>query len=226
MAEGVGGTTPSRKREEYWGGYISWVVPSELTDLTSRYRAETRAHIVNEWMTPETPEHVKSGRHLRHLLTTGIGRTIMTTIYMFEEALTIPGESRDALNPSERVVVMVDEAHRTQYGVLGAAMSGALPNAVIIGLTGTPIDKGFRHSTMRRFGSLIDSYTIPQSVGDGATVPILMRQDYWTSPSKGRKSSTSSSMLCSVMSRTSCRPVSGGAMPTRNRLRKPIAASR
>ena len=51
-------------------------------------------------------------------------------------------------------------------------MSRALPNATLIGFTGTPIDKGFRRSTMRRFGSIIDSYTIPQSVADGATVPI------------------------------------------------------
>ena len=68
---------------------------------------------------------------------------------------------------------MVDEAHRSQYGDLGALMSKALPNATLIGFTGTPIDKGFGRSTMRRFGPLIDSYTIPQSVADGATVPIL-----------------------------------------------------
>ena len=52
-------------------------------------------------------------------------------------------------------------------------MSQALPNAVLIGFTGTPIDQGFKRSTMDRFGSLIDAYTIPQSVEDGATVPIF-----------------------------------------------------
>ena len=46
------------------------------------------------------------------------------------------------------------------------------PKPCSVGFTGTPIDKGFSRSTMRRFGSLIDSYTIPQSVADGATVPI------------------------------------------------------
>ncbi len=51
-------------------------------------------------------------------------------------------------------------------------MSRALPNAVMIGFTGTPIDTGFSRSTMKRFGPHIDSYTIPQSVADGATVPI------------------------------------------------------
>ena len=116
-----------------------------------------------------SPEQAKTSRHLRRLLTTGVGRTVMTTVQKFEEALA---EDQGALNPGANVIVMVDEAHRTQYGILAARMSQALPNAVLIGFTGTPIDKGFHHSTMRRFGPLIDSYTIPQSVADKATVPI------------------------------------------------------
>ena len=67
---------------------------------------------------------------------------------------------------------MVDEAHRTQYGILGGRMSKALPNAVMVGFTGTPIEKDFKRSTIGRFGPLIDAYTIPQSVADGVTVPI------------------------------------------------------
>ena len=118
------------------------------------------------------PEQAASTRDLRRLLTTGAGRTIMTTIQKFEEALTVPESELEVLNASENVIVMVDEAHRTQYGILGSRMSKDLPNAALIGFTGTPIDNGFRRSTMRRFGSLIDSYTIPQSVEDGATVPI------------------------------------------------------
>ena len=116
-----------------------------------------------------SPEQAKTSRHLRRLLTTGVGRTVMTTVQKFEEALE---EDQGALDPGANVVVMVDEAHRTQYGILAARMSQALPNAALIGFTGTPIDKGFERSTMRRFGPLIDSYTIPQSVEDKATVPI------------------------------------------------------
>ena len=119
------------------------------------------------------PEQAATGNHLRTLLTTSSGRTIMTTIQKFEQALTVPDGEIDVLNASEDVIVMVDEAHRTQYGILGARMSTALPNAVLLGFTGTPIDKGFKRSTMNRFGSLIDSYTIPDSVADGATVQIL-----------------------------------------------------
>ena len=109
---------------------------------------------------------------LQSALRSGGGRTVMTTIQKFEEALTVPGGELEMLNPAENVIVMVDEAHRSQYGPLGARMSKALPKAVLIGFTGTPIDKGFRRSTMQRFGPLIDAYTIPQSVADGATVPI------------------------------------------------------
>ena len=118
------------------------------------------------------PEQASNTRELRRLLSTGAGRTVMTTIQKFEEALTAPEGRLDVLNASENVIVMVDEAHRTQYGILGARMSGALPNATLVGFTGTPIDKDFKRNTMRRFGQLIDAYTIPQSVADGVTVPI------------------------------------------------------
>ena len=52
------------------------------------------------------------------------------------------------LNASENVIVMVDVAHRTQYGILGGRMSKALPNAVMVGFTGTPIEKDFKRSTI------------------------------------------------------------------------------
>ena len=119
------------------------------------------------------PEQAATSRHLRRLLTTGAGRTIMTTIQKFEEALTVSGGELDALNASGDVIVMVDEAHRTQYGILGGRMSRALPNAVLVGFTGTPIEKDYKRSTVGRFGPLIDAYTIPQSVADGVTVPIF-----------------------------------------------------
>ncbi len=110
---------------------------------------------------------------LQTVLKQGGSRTVMTTIQKFEEALSTPDGPLDLLNPSDDVLVMVDEAHRSQYGDLGALMSKALPNATLIGFTGTPIEKGYGRSTTRRFGHLIDAYTIPQSVDDGATVRIL-----------------------------------------------------
>ena len=111
----------------------------------------------------ETPNRAQP-LDLQTVLRQGGGRTVMTTIQKFEEALSTPDGKLDVLNDSGNGFIMVDEAQRTQYGVLGSLMSRALPNAVMVGFTGTPIDKGF--------GPLIDSYTIPQSVEDGATVPI------------------------------------------------------
>ena len=119
------------------------------------------------------PEQANSGSDLRRLLTSSMGRTVMTTIQKFEEVVAAPAGELDTLNPAHNIIVMVDEAHRTQYGQLGARLSQALPNAVLVGFTGTPIDKSFRRSTMRRFGPLIDTYTIRESVQDGATVEIL-----------------------------------------------------
>ena len=110
---------------------------------------------------------------LQTVLKQGGSRTVMTTIQKFEETLTTLDGPLDLLNPSDNVIIMVDEAHRSQYGDLSALMSKALPNATLIGFTGTPIEKGYGRSTTRRFGHLIDAYTIPQSVADGATVPIF-----------------------------------------------------
>ena len=75
------------------------------------------------------------------------------------------------LNESEKIIVLADEAHRTQYGALGAAINTALPNAPRIAFTGTPLIKS--QKTTNTFGSYIDTYTIEEAVKDGATVQIL-----------------------------------------------------
>ena len=118
------------------------------------------------------PERAVTTRRLRDLLGTNNGRTVMTTIQKFEDVLDAPGGALGSLNDADNVVVMADEAHRTEYKVLAAKMRAALPNAAYVGFTGTPIEQSPERSTVRVFGGLIDSYTIPQSVADGATVPI------------------------------------------------------
>ncbi|MCA9698073.1 MAG: DUF3387 domain-containing protein, partial [Myxococcales bacterium] len=75
------------------------------------------------------------------------------------------------LSDATNMVVMVDEAHRSQYRALAANMRTALPNAAFLGFTGTPIDKKDK-KTLDTFGAYIDTYTIQQAVADGATVPI------------------------------------------------------
>ncbi len=123
------------------------------------------------------PERADSVRHLRGILEHPTGRTVMTTIQKFQE-LTGPGggprrgQVHPTLSEAANIFVMVDEAHRTQYQSLAANMRQALPNACFLGFTGTPIDKKDR-STLRTFGSYIDTYTIEQAVQDKATVPIF-----------------------------------------------------
>ncbi|MDH6086198.1 type I restriction endonuclease subunit R [Umezakia ovalisporum] len=77
------------------------------------------------------------------------------------------------LNDSEDILVLVDEAHRTQASQLHANLMAALRNCARIGFTGTPIVAGKRKRTYEIFGEFIDRYTIQQSEADGATVPIL-----------------------------------------------------
>jgi type I restriction enzyme R subunit len=92
-------------------------------------------------------------------------------VQKFRDLLT-ETEARAPLNPAKNVFVLIDEAHRSQYGILAANMRAALPNACFLGFSGTPIDRKDR-STRSTFGPYLDTYTIQQAVADGATVPIF-----------------------------------------------------
>lgn len=127
------------------------------------------------------PERAESVKHLRTLLRDGTGKTIATTIQKFQDAASRTKTSKTKrqtqsehpeLTNEANVVVMVDEAHRSQYRGLAANMRKAMPNACFFGFTGTPIDKKDK-STLSTFGPYIDTYTIEQAVRDGATVPIF-----------------------------------------------------
>jgi len=105
-------------------------------------------------------------KKLKELLRSDSSDLVMAMIHKFREAeLT---ETFPELNPSPNILVMTDEAHRSQYALLGANFDKALPNAVRIGYTGTPIDK-----TERVFGDYIDKYTMRQSIEDGVTLEIV-----------------------------------------------------
>ena len=79
----------------------------------------------------------------------------------------------EVLNEDETILVVVDEAHRTQAGDLHANLMAALPNCARIGFTGTPIIMGEKKRTAQIFGDFIDRYTIKEAEADGATVPVL-----------------------------------------------------
>ena len=97
-------------------------------------------------------------------------KILITTIFKF-------GEVTGELNPRDNIIVMVDEAHRTQEGDLGAKMRSALPNAFFFGLTGTPINR-IDKNTFITFGAEEDRsgymsrYSFSDSIRDGATLPL------------------------------------------------------
>jgi type I restriction enzyme R subunit len=79
----------------------------------------------------------------------------------------------EVLNEDDTILVLVDEAHRTQAGDLHANLLAGLPNCARIGFTGTPIIMGDKKRTHEIFGEFIDRYTIKEAEEDGATVPVL-----------------------------------------------------
>ncbi len=109
-------------------------------------------------------------QELQSLLATDTRKIIITTIHKF-------GEADGRLNERSNIIVMVDEAHRTQEGDLGRKMRDALPNAFLFGLTGTPINKRDRN-TFWAFGADEDEqgymsrYSFQDSIRDKATLPL------------------------------------------------------
>lgn len=109
-------------------------------------------------------------KELHDLLETDTRKIIITMIHKFKEAYA-------DMNRRDNIIVMVDEAHRTQEGDLGRKMRNALPNAFLFGLTGTPINKADKN-TFWAFGAEQDTsgymsrYTFQESIRDNATLPL------------------------------------------------------
>ena len=120
----------------------------------------------------QTPEQAQSREHLQELLRVSSGHVIFTTIQKFLPAAK--GERYPCLSDRQNIVVIADEAHRSQYDFIdGFArhLRDALPHASFIGFTATPLEVGDR-STPAVFGDYIDVYDIQRAVEDGATVRI------------------------------------------------------
>lgn len=132
-----------------------------------------------------TPERADKISTMKQLLSEAQPKIIMTTIQKFEsetEEREVVEEGKkvkkkfilpyEVLTTKSNVIVLSDEAHRSQYKDTALNMRTALPNATFIGFTGTPIDKEDK-STPRTFGGYIDKYGIKEAVDDGATVKIV-----------------------------------------------------
>lgn len=114
-----------------------------------------------------TPARATSGRHLVELVNSARADVITSIINKFNTV-----ERQEVKNPSRDIFVLVDESHRSNYGLMATRMRSVFPNACYIGFTGTSLMKSEKN-TMARFGRLIHKYTIRDGVEDGAIVPLI-----------------------------------------------------
>lgn len=147
-------------------GNWTFVVITDRLDLDSQiYKNFARAGAVTE---PE--ERVRASDSVDLRLKLGEDhRYVFTLIHKFQ---TNDGSEMPVVSVRNDIIVMTDEAHRTQYATLALNMRNALPNARFIGFTGTPLIAGASEKTKEVFGDYVSKYNFKEAVDDGATVPL------------------------------------------------------
>lgn len=113
---------------------------------------------------------VQSGRDLAKQIGSGNGRIIFTLLQKFNSATKLP----ECKNTSDKLIVLVDEGHRSQGGENHERMRQALPNAAFIAFTGTPLLK--EDKTRNKFGPILHAYTMQDAVEDGAVTPLVYEE--------------------------------------------------
>lgn len=115
------------------------------------------------------PKNPANGQSLKELLSNDNSDLVMAMIHKFQENGDLTGlEIFPELNKGSNILVMTDEAHRSQYSLLAANLDRAMPNATSIGFTGTPTSK-----TEKKYKDYIDKYTMRQAIDDGVTLEIV-----------------------------------------------------
>lgn len=142
-------------------GNFSFVIVTDRTQLDG----QAYKNFANVGAVYEKEIHAESITHLKELLAQD-HRQVFTTIQKFQD-ISVPISER------EDIIVMTDEAHRTQYDRMALNMRKALPKASFIGFTGTPLMDKDEPETVRTFGKYVSVYNFGQSVTDGATVPLF-----------------------------------------------------
>ena len=155
----------------FFAQYVIRKVPGNWTFVVITDRDELDGQIFttfnNSGMIVDKEAQAESGDHLKTLLTED-HRFVFTLIQKFQ---TRDGSNYPVLSTRSDIIVMTDEAHRSQYDSLAMNMRRALPNASFIGFTGTPLMAG-EEKTKQVFGDYVSVYNFKQSVDDGATVPL------------------------------------------------------
>ena len=155
----------SQKVQRKIPGNWTFVIVTDRDDLDNQvYKTFANAGAVTEL---EEEVRADSGEHLKLLLRED-HRTVFTLIQKFH---TEKGTNYPRLSDRSDVIVMTDEAHRSQYDTLARNMRDALPNAAFIGFTGTPLMAG-EEKTREVFGEYVSIYNFRQSVQDGTTLAL------------------------------------------------------
>lgn len=157
----------ARKVNRKMQGNFTFLVVTDREDLdTQIHKNFMRTEVVG----PNDECQPKNSEQLRKFLGTN-KQFIFTLIHKFGWDKVTKG-NYPTLSTRKDIIVMVDEAHRTQYNTLGENMRSALPNANFIAFTGTPL-LGAKRLTNQWFGNYVSEYNFAQSVEDGATVPLF-----------------------------------------------------
>ncbi|MDD8017636.1 MAG: type I restriction endonuclease subunit R [Bacteroidota bacterium] len=147
------------------GSNYTFLVVTDREDLDRQiYKNFANAGVVKE---AENRARAQSANHLQELLKED-HRYLFTLIQKFRSE---PGTTYPVLSERSDIIVMTDEAHRTQYDVLALNMRNAIPQAAFIGFTGTPLIAG-EERTKEVFGDYVSVYDFKQSIDDNATVPL------------------------------------------------------
>ena len=145
-------------------GNWSFVIITDRNELDDQiYKNFSNAGVINESKVQAT-----STKHLRQLLSED-HRYIFTLIHKFQ---TDDGSEHPMLSNRNDIIVITDEAHRSQYDILAMNMRTALPNAAFLGFTGTPLISSEQEKTREVFGDYVSVYNFSQSIEDRATVPL------------------------------------------------------
>ena len=148
----------------------------KLVFITDRTQLDSQLSSTFRDAQNETVYNAGSVAELKDLLKKDASDIVTAMVQKFQEAEKEsasgdPDKAFTDLNPSDKIIVLADEAHRTQFGGLAMTINAALPNAPKIGFTGTPLLKTQKMD--QAFGGYIDQYKINEAVDDGATVRII-----------------------------------------------------
>jgi type I restriction enzyme R subunit len=150
-------------------------IPGAWTFVMVTDRTELDVQLHGEFadagaISAEAQVHATSTAHLRELLAAD-HRYVFTLIHKFRVDKTAGETSMPVLSDRSDVIVITDEAHRSQYDTLALNMRQALPNAAFMGFTGTPLIAG-EELTRQQFGDYVSIYNFRDAIEDGSTVPL------------------------------------------------------